>query len=331
MKTIASTGTLLLFSFLSSVGQAWGMGRIEEKAWRAMLEDPAFVGEPVKETSQLEKDLFTEYQKRRTPHFFVETSRDADAARAYAAFCEWAYGDFLRWAGKDAETYGLWNVRAHVAVIANRGEWESLMLARNRDASRFVKEKLKKVGGQWSARGLFTLVHSRGDATLEGECLQLFHTLNHLFLHGLAKSGPEGCVWWLWEAFSMMRGVEVFGAPGPGCTDFKTGVEHRDDPAWRDPDAWVRLLKVDVRMKQDEPFVVFRHKDVQSIRQTTYVKAWSILRYLTRGKRERAKFVAFLERLKTKGDQDRALQDVLGMDAETLDGRWRRWVRRQRG
>lgn len=323
--------TAALVGFLAAAlgdSAARGEGAPDPKEWEAILQDPAYTGEEVTEQSEIEKVLFTEYRKRRNAHFLFETSYDMESAKDYLAFCEWAYRDFLKWCGKP-EDYELWPNRCHVGLIANKAEWECLMMHRNKGRPAHELERLKNIGGQWSAAGPMTLNYSREGSTPEQDKLNLFHTLNHLFLHGLAKSGPDGIVWWLWEGFSILREVDVFGTRGPGCISFETSADSPEDRAWNDIDDWVTLLKRDVRTKQDEDFILFWHKDVMSVQLKTFVKAWSIIRYLTRSDREREEFVKFIELLKTKNDQSRALETALKTDPEELDKAWRTWIKRQ--
>ncbi|GEM_PF-1987682 len=328
MKTmfVGSVAALALALVLLVPDVSWAM-EIDEKEYGNILEDPEFIGEEVTEQSEIEKILFTEYRKRRNKHFILETSYDMEAAKDYISFCEWAYREFLKWCGKDPKTYELWNTRAHVAIIANKAEWECLMRARNKGRPPHELERLKNIGGQWGPS--FTINYSREGSTADQDKLNVFHSLNHLFCHGLAKSGHDGIIWWLWESFAKMREIDVFGTCGPGCINFETHAKTKEDRAWNDIDDWVTLLKRDVRTKQDEDFILFWHKDVMSIQNKTYVKGWSIIRYLTRRDKEKEQFVQFLEMLKTKSDQGRAMETVLGLSPDELDKKWRRWIKSQ--
>jgi hypothetical protein len=292
------------------------------------LSDPELIGEEVTEQSEIEKLLFTEYRKRRTKHFFLETSYDTDQCKEYMAFCETSYREFLKWANKPAD-FELWNTRAHVAILANKAEWECLMKARNKGRPAWELERLKNIGGQWDGHRLQTLNYSREGSTPEQDKLHLFHTLNHLFLVGLQKSGGAGRVWWLYEGHSMLREIQVFGTRGTGCISFETQAKTEDDRAWNDLDDWHSLLKRDVRQKQDEDFVLFWHKDLTAIQNKTYVKGWSIIRWMCRDDKNREKFIQFLEMLKTSNDQRRALETAFGMDPEAIDKAWRKWIMRQ--
>jgi len=325
MKTIAS---MIGAAFLlwAAQGIAFAGQPPEEK--KEAPSDPELIGEEVTEQSEIEKLLFTEYRKRRTKHFMFETSYDMETAKDYIAFCETAYREFLKWAGKPPET-DLWGTRAHVAVVNNKAEWECLMRARNKGRPPAELERLKDIGGQWNSSPPFTINYSREGQTPEADKLNVFHSLNHLFCHGLAGSGHQGILWWLWEGFSFMRELDVFGARGPGCINFETAAKTPEDRAWNDVDEWVTLLKRDVRAKQDEDFILFWHKDVMNIPTKTYVKAWSMIRYFTRDDASKATFVEFVSMLKTKNDQGRAIQEIYGTDPDGVDKEWREWIKRQ--
>jgi hypothetical protein len=291
-------------------------------------DDTSLAGEEVVEQSEIETLLFTGYRKRRSAHFFFETSFDADACKETIAFCEKSYLDFLQWAGKPPET-DLWGMRAHIALLHNKAEWECLLMRRTQGMPPHIVEGFKNVGAQWEASPPAAFLYSREGSDRGADKVHLFHFLNHLFLHGLAGSGSDGTVWWLWEAFSWHRSIEVFGARGGTCRSFDTDGDGREDRAWFDIDDWVDLLKRDVRAKQDEDFLLFWHKDLMNIQSKTCVKAWSMIRWFTRDEKERAKLVDFVSMIKTKNDQARALKEVYDMNPGDLDKAWREWIRGQ--
>jgi hypothetical protein len=244
------------------------------------------------------------------------------------------YRDFVKWADKPAD-YELWPTRVHVTLINNKAEWECLMKHRNKNDPPHILEKKLNLGGSWSPGSM--LQYSKDGSTPDGDKLQLYHMLNHVFLHGLAKSGGGGTVWWLWEAFAWHRAIERFGSVGSSCVTFKTSAKTEDDRAWNDADDWVSLLKRDVRTKQDEDFVLFWHKDLSAVQQKTWVKAWSLVRYFIRDKENKAKFIQFIEMLKTNNSQSKAMVEAFGLKldksnptaADKVDRDWRSWVKRQ--
>jgi hypothetical protein len=311
------------FAAVACVAQA---GQVEKE--KKPVEDPALVGEEVGEQSEFEKLLFTEYRKRRTQHFLLETSYDTAAAKDYIAFCEQSYRDFLTWAGKPADT-DLWGSRARVVVVSNKAEWECLMTALNKGRPPSELEQVKKMSGQWNSSPPMTMIYSRDGSTAESDKLHLFHTLCHLFLHGLAGSSQQGIVWWLWEGFSAYRELEVFGAKGTSCVDFRTSAKKEQGGGWADTDKWIALLKKDAHDKQDEALELFWHKNVTDIQEKTIAKAWSLIRYLTRDEASKARFVEFLSMLKTRNDQARAMKEALGTDPNAIDAEWKKWIRLQ--
>jgi len=317
---------------LALAGTAWAGEKKEpgkkEPEKKAAPDDPALTGEEVTEQTEFEKILFTEYRKRRSAHFMFETSFDADACKEYTAFLELSYRDLLKWAGKPADT-DLWGTRAHIALIHNKAEWECLMTHRTRGRPPNEVEAIKNAGGTWVGSPPESIEYSHEGMNPEADKLQIFHSLNHLFLHGLAGSGHDGQLPWLWEAFSWHRSIEVFGSRGGSCFAFETVAKGAEDRAWNDIDDWVDLLKRDVRAKQDEDFILFWHKNIMAIQTKTYVKGWAIIRYFTRDEKEKAKFVNFLSLLKTKNDQARALKEVYNVSPEDVDKAWREWIRLQ--
>jgi len=213
--------------------------------------------------------------------------------------------------------------------VSNKAEWECLMRARNKGRPPAELERLKDIGGQWNSSPPFSINYSSEGSTPEADKVEMFHSLNHLFCHGLAGSAHAGILWWLWEGFAFMRSLDVLGARGGGCINFETSAKTPEDRAWNDVDEWVTLLKRDVRAKQDEDFILFWHKDVMNIPTKTYVKAWSMIRYFTRDEASKAKFVEFVSMLKTKNDQGRAVQEVYKTDPDGIDKEWRDWIKRQ--
>jgi hypothetical protein len=321
-------GALFLLSFLAG-GVLAGDKKDEKPA-----EDPALIGEEVTEQSQIEKLLFTEYRKRQNAHFVLETSFDMAACKDYLTFCEIQYREFLKWCGKPEDTQ-LWPYKVRVIIINNKAEWECLMKAMNKGEPPHILEKKKELGGSWNVRQ--TAQYSREGSTPDHDKLHLFHMLNHLFLHGLAKSGHEGRIWWLWESFAWYRAIEIFGAKGSGCVNFETQAKTDEDRAWNDLDDWVTLLKRDVRTKQDEDFILFWHKDLTAISNKTFVKGWALVRYFCRDEKNREKFIKFLEGLKVKNDQQRSLEAAFSFTpsrtcrsvADWIDKDWRSWIKRQ--
>ena len=291
-------------------------------------EDPSLVGEVVSEKSEYENLLFTEYRKRRTAHFFFETSYDMDACKDYIAFLEQQYRDFLKWAGKPADT-DLWGTRAHAVLVHNKAEWEALMTQMTRGQPPHVVEALKNGSGTHQASPPALVAYSSAGSDPLNDKMLMFHNLNHLFLYGLAGAGGEALLPWLFEAFSWHRSFEVFGHQGSSCMGFGTVVGRDDDRAWNDVDDWVALLQRDAALKQDEDFTLFWHKDLTSIATKTYVKSWSIVRYLLRDEKEKAKLVSFVSMLKSKPDQARALKETCSVTGEELDKDWRVWIRKQ--
>ncbi|MHC5039090.1 MAG: hypothetical protein ACYTHM_17415 [Planctomycetota bacterium] len=284
--------------------------------------------------SRIEQLLFTVYNKRRTEHFILETSYDMGLCMDFIAFCETQYREFLRWCGKPEGTQ-LWPYRVRVVIINNKAEWDCLMRAMNRGEPSHILEKRKELGGSWNVRQI--VQYSREGSTPDHDKLHLFHMLNHLFLHGLAKSGHEGRIWWLWESFAWYRAIEIFGAKGSGCGNYETGALTDEERAWNDLDDWVILLKRDVRTKMDEDFTRFWQRDLTRIKYKNLVKGWSLIRFFCRDQGSKARFIRFLELLKTKNDQERAFIQAFafeeGRDGETvgawIDRQWRNWILRQ--
>ena len=326
MKTLQ--GFLVVSALLAAAAATACAGQIENEKEKKPAEDPALVGEEAAEQSEFEKLLFTEFRKRRTKHFLLETSYDTAAAKDYIAFCEQSYRDFLAWAGKPADT-DLWGTRARVVVMSSRAEWECLLAALNKGRPPAEMEQLKKMGGQWNSSPPLAMIYSRDSSTPRADKLQLFHTLCHLFLHGLAGSSQQGIVWWLWEGFSAYRELEVFGRKGTSCVDFTTAAKNDSDRAWSDPDQWVMLLKKEVIAKKGEDFEVFWHKGVMDMQEKTYVKAWSLIRYLTRDEGSKARFIEFVSMLKTRNDQARAMNEVYSAGPNEIEREWKKWIRLQ--
>lgn len=300
-----------------------------EEGEEAPVENPKYVGVPVEEPSGLENLLATQYNKRQTEHFFLETSYPVEAAKDYIAFCEKQYEAFLAWAGLPKD-HKLWGQRARIAIIGNKGEWEALQAYRNRNLPQREIEMRKKVGGTWSSSPPYVHNYSREGSTADHDKLHLYHSLTHLFQHGLSGSSREGFIPWLYEAFSFYRALELFGATGSGCINFDTQAEQAKTRAWNDPDDWIKLLKREVRKKNDEDFVLFWHKDLSSIPKPTYVKAWSLIDYFLRDEEAKADFIRFLKMLKTKNDQAKALKMIYNATPDDIDKEWRKWIKRQR-
>jgi hypothetical protein len=309
----------------ASAGEPAEPGKGREPAQKTAPEDPALVGEEVKEQSDIERILETEHRKRRTAHFALETSLDADACKELVAFCEKSYREFLAWAGKPPDTW-LWAARAQVVVIDRKTEWQSLILHRHRGEADYLVNEHLFTGADWDPSPPLILFYSHEGSDRKHDEFTLFHYLNHFFLHGLAGSGRDGIVWWLWEGFSWHRSAEVFGFPGRRCVPYDRDVLTREEQAWTDPDEWVRLLKQEVRENADVALVQFFQKGVTRIEEKTHAKGWSLVRYLVRDEEERAKFVRFVSTLKTSQDQARALEECHGLTPEGLDAAWREWI-----
>ncbi|MHC4598697.1 MAG: hypothetical protein ACYS47_06805 [Planctomycetota bacterium] len=332
-RVFALVVLLISFALVSQVAFARDRKRGKDKE-KPNLNDPELIGEEVTDQTENEKLLFTEYRKRRNKHFFLETSFDMDTCKDYIAFAELMYREFLEWAGKPAD-YELWPSRIKMTVINNKAEWECLMKNIYKNDPPHLLEKKLKLGGSWWTTGM--LQYSRDGSTPESDKLSLYHKLNHVFLHGLAKSGHNGTVWWLWEAFSWHRALEKFGSRGGGCITFKTAAKTEEDRAWNDIDDWVSLLKRDVRTKQDEDFVLFWHKDLSAVQGKTWVKAWSLVRYFLKDKEHKAKFIQFIEMLKTHNHQAKAMTEAFALKldksnptaADKIDRDWRSWIKRQ--
>jgi hypothetical protein len=286
--------------------------------------------------SHAEKMLFTEYRKWISPHFFLETSFDANRARDLISFLETAYAEFLKWALK-SKGYDLWRKRVHVIVIYNRAEWECLIKGHLKGKPIHEVAGIIKTGFYWCPDLLLAWHYSRDGSTPESDKIALFHTLNHLFLNGLASSGREGIVWWLWEGFAFHRSLEIFHSRGPTCGREPDRKGGRGKDPWADVDDWVSLLKRDVRTKQDEDFVIFAHKDPWMIQTKTYVKAWSLVRYLVRDIPNKRKFIGFVEGIETEGKQSGALAESFDLVPDRrdptafdkIDREWRAWIKRQ--
>jgi hypothetical protein len=332
--------TVSVFAVLAALLAGAGPSRAEEAkapadgakaeapAAPAAPEDPALVGEEVEEPSEIERALRVEHRKRRTAHFALETSLDMDACKELISFCERSYREFLAWASLPPEKE-LWPVRAQVAVIDRKEEWERLIVHCHRGEPEHVVNEHLFAGADWSPSPPLIILYSHEGSDRRSEEFELFHFLNHLFLHGLAGSGKEGIVWWLWEGFSAHREAEVFGQIGHRCALFETGPDLEGESVWFDRDDWVFFLKRDVRAGKDEPLQQFWKKDYRRIPQWNRAKAWSLVRYLVRDEAEKAKFVRFVSMLETSANQERALLECYGLSPDGLDAAWREWALKQ--
>jgi hypothetical protein len=319
---------ILALGVLLSAGldTASAMGKEEEGI---NPEDPKLIGEPVNEASRLEELLATEYNKRQTEHFFLETSYPMDSAKDYIRFCELQYAAFLKWAGLPAN-HKLWGQRAHVVVIANKGEWEALLRYQYRHLPPKELELRLKIGGTWNSQPPRVFSRSHEGSNPVSDKLGIYHSLNHLFLHGLSGSGGHGFIPWLYESFSFYWALKIFGATGGGCIAFDTAAKQDEHRAWNDPDDWIKLLKREVKKKNDEDFILFWHKNLTSIPKPTFVKAWSLIDYLLRDDDAKGDFLRFIKMLKNKNDQAKALKMVYNWTPDDLDKAWRKWIKKQR-
>jgi len=294
-------------------------------------DDPKYTGKEVTDSSRLEDILATQYNKRQTEHFFLETSYPVEGAKDYIRFCEKQYEAFLEWAGLP-KNHKLWGTRAHIAIIGNKGEWEAYLAYSNRSLPQREIEARKRVGGQWGTSPPNILNYSREGSTPAADKLHLYHTLTHLFQHGLSGSSLQGkgFIPWLFEAFSFYRALELFGATGSGCINFDTQAEQAKTRAWNDPDDWIKMLKREVKKKNDEDFVLFWHKDLSSIPKPTYVKSWSLIDFFLRSDESKADFIRILKMLKTSKDQAKAMKMVYNASPDDIDKEWRKWIKKQR-
>jgi hypothetical protein len=286
-------------------------------------------GEEVTETSRLEELLATEFQKRRTVHFFLETGYPMEQARDYIRFCEERYAGFLKWAGLPAN-HKLWGTRAHVVVFTNKGEWEAYRRYSLRHLKPKEIEMRLKVSGTWRAQPPMRFIYSREGASPTQDKLHLLHGLMHIMLHGLCGSGRGGFLPWLFEAFSFHWELEIFGGLSGGCVNFETQAKKGEERAWTDPDDWIKLLKREVKKKKDEDFVLFWHKDLSSLSKPTLVKSWSLIQYFLRDEDAKGDFVRFLKLLKDRKDLGKGLKMVWNATPDDIDKAWRKWVKKQR-
>jgi hypothetical protein len=290
----------------------------------------------LRERSETEDLLFTEYRKVRSLHFDLETTSDSDCARDMIEFCEKMYSAFIDWARKPPG-FRLWPGRAHVLLINNKAEWETLVKMHGKGRSVVEAMHIISRGFHWCPKDLEAWHHSPTGSTVSSTQINLLHTLNHLFLSGLARSHGEEIIWWLWEGYAWHRSVELFGHSGPDCGIHPSAHPKEEYRQWRDMEDWVSLLKRDVRTRQDEDFFLFSAKPPAAMRYKTLVKAWSLVRFMDRDLEERRKLLSFIEGLGIRDNQARALKSSFRLELDRrnptvwdrMDREWRTWIKRR--
>jgi hypothetical protein len=94
---------------------------------------------------------------------------------------------------------------------------------------------------------------------------------------------------------------------------------------WQDSAKWKDKLKAAVAASQDTPAYRLFAQGPQQATVPELVKCWSLVDFLVRT--DPAKFKAFVDASKVRGrTEEDALKEVYGLDARSLETKWRAWA-----
>jgi tetratricopeptide (TPR) repeat protein len=276
------------------------------------------VGQPMKEETDVEKDMGWKHEKRKSDHFIIEVQgKNQDWLKEEIKHGEHAYAMFHKLFDQKEE---LFQQPYDMIFVLDKAAHEKYVdKYHHGDATHreFVKKKCGGMGG-----------YPRQEFILGGSSnvhdFVIHHTAQDL-VSALAGQRRH----WILEGMAYHFTKVMLGTAINGCVNLAgTGADKTAGRDYSNAEDWPLIIRTWIKESKDPPILeVFKCRDLAEFSGEEVVKAWSLVDFLVTEHRE--KLMAFLAKIRgQKDDEDeKALQEVFGWTLDDFDVRWKTYAR----